>query len=62
MALNIPIHVRARIRAYAEAGVDVCVINPLTEPDTVDDVIRALAPSLDGLDLRTPGIMRATAS
>jgi probable F420-dependent oxidoreductase len=54
-------HVRARIRAYAERGVDVCVLNPLA-PST--DMQRAtfeqLANVLDGLSFTSRGVMRAT--
>jgi alkanesulfonate monooxygenase SsuD/methylene tetrahydromethanopterin reductase-like flavin-dependent oxidoreductase (luciferase family) len=52
--------VRARIRAYAEAGIDVCVINPLCDASQADHVIEALASSLQGLDLRNSGLLRAT--
>jgi probable F420-dependent oxidoreductase len=52
--------VRARIRAYAEAGIDVCVINPIADPAGVPDVVDTVAGCLDGLDLRNSGVMRAT--
>jgi probable F420-dependent oxidoreductase len=51
--------VRARIRAYAEQGVDVCVVNPIADPASARGVIEALAGSLDGLDLRQSGVLRA---
>jgi len=52
--------VRARIRAYAEQGVDVCVINPIADPSGARRIIDALAGALDGLDLRQSGVVRAT--
>lgn len=52
--------VRARVRAYAEQGVDVCVINPIADPRAARGVVEALAGSLDGLDLRQSGVRRAT--
>ncbi len=52
--------VRARIRAYAEQGVDVCVINPIADPSSAPAVIAALAGALDGVDLRQSGVLRAT--
>ncbi|MCZ6807302.1 MAG: LLM class F420-dependent oxidoreductase [Deltaproteobacteria bacterium] len=52
--------VRARVRAYAEAGIDVCVINPIADLSAVPDVLGAISGSLDGLDLRNSGVMRAT--
>jgi len=53
--------VRRRVRAYAEAGIDVCVINPIGDPRSAPKVIEALAGCLDGLDLRQSGVLRATA-
>ena len=52
--------VRARLRAYAEQGVDVCVVNPIADPSSAKRVIETLAGSLDGLDLRQGGVLRAT--
>lgn len=52
--------VRARIRAYAEAGIDVCVINPIADPSTVPQILGDISGCLDGLDLRNGGVMRAT--
>jgi alkanesulfonate monooxygenase SsuD/methylene tetrahydromethanopterin reductase-like flavin-dependent oxidoreductase (luciferase family) len=52
--------VRARVRAYAEQGVDVCVINPIADAKGTRKVIQAIAGCLDGLDLRQSGVMRAT--
>jgi probable F420-dependent oxidoreductase len=52
--------VRARIRAYAEAGIDVCVVNPIADPSAVPQVLRSISGCLDGLDLRNGGVMRAT--
>jgi probable F420-dependent oxidoreductase len=52
--------VRARVRAYAEQGVDVCVINPIADPSSARGVVEALAGSLEGLDLRQSGVLRAT--
>jgi probable F420-dependent oxidoreductase len=52
--------VGARIRAYAEAGIDVCVVNPIADPSAVPQVLGALSGCLDGLDLRNGGVVRAT--
>jgi len=52
--------VRARVRAYAEQGIDVCVINPIADPSSARKVIETFAGSLDGLDLRQSGVLRAT--
>jgi len=52
--------VRARVRAYAEQGVDVCVINPIADPSSAGKIIDTFAGSLDGLDLRQSGVLRAT--
>jgi len=52
--------VRARIRAYAEAGIDVCVINPIADLSAVPDVLSQISGCLDGLDLRNSGVIRAT--
>lgn len=52
---------RARVRAYAEQGIDVCVVNPIADPAGVQKMIEALSGCLDGLDLRQSGVMRATA-
>jgi probable F420-dependent oxidoreductase len=52
--------VRARVRAYAEQGVDVCVINPIADAAGQRRVIETLAGCLDGLDCRQSGVMRAT--
>jgi probable F420-dependent oxidoreductase len=53
--------VRARVRAYAQQGVDVCVINPIANLAGARKVITALAGSLDGLDLAQSGVLRASA-
>jgi hypothetical protein len=53
--------VRARVRAYAEQGIDVSVINPIADPAGAKRVIQTIAGSLDGLDCRQSGVMRATA-
>jgi len=53
--------IRARVRAYAEQGVDVCVINPIADPRGVQKVIDTLSGCLDGLDCRQSGVLRATA-
>ena len=53
--------VRARIRAYAEAGIDVCVVNPIADFSAVPQVLEEISGCLDGLDLRNSGVMRATA-
>ncbi|MGB8330108.1 MAG: LLM class F420-dependent oxidoreductase [Polyangiales bacterium] len=52
--------VRARIRAYAEAGVDVCVVNPIADLSAVPKVLEEISGCLDGLDLRNGGVSRAT--
>jgi probable F420-dependent oxidoreductase len=52
--------VRARIRAYAEAGVDVCVVNPIADPSAVPQLLEDISGCLDGLELRNSGVMRAT--
>ena len=52
--------VRARVRAYAEQGIDVCVINPIADPGSAKGVIEKIAGALDGLDLRQSGVLRAT--
>jgi probable F420-dependent oxidoreductase len=52
--------VRARIRAYAEAGIDVCVVNPIADFSAVSQVLEDISGCLDGLELRSSGVMRAT--
>ena len=52
--------VRARIRAYAEAGIDVCVVNPIADHSAVPQVLSDISGCLDGLELRNSGVMRAT--
>jgi probable F420-dependent oxidoreductase len=52
--------VRARIRAYAEAGIDVCVVNPIADFSEVPQVLQNISGCLDGLDLRNSGVVRAT--
>lgn len=52
--------VRARIRAYAEAGIDVCVINPIADVAAVPQVLADISGCLDGLELRNSGVIRAT--
>ena len=52
--------VRARVRAYAEAGIDVCIINPIADLAAVPTVFEKLSGCLDGLDLRQSGVLRAT--
>lgn len=54
--------IRRRVRAYAEAGVDVCVINPIGDPEGVRRTLEVLQGSLDGLSLAEGGIVRATRS
>jgi probable F420-dependent oxidoreductase len=51
--------VRARVRAYAEQGIDVCVINPIADPAGVRVMIDTLAGSLDGLACTGLGVTRA---
>ncbi len=50
----------ARVRAYAEQGIDVCVINPIADPSGATKIIESLGGALDGLDLRQSGVLRAT--
>jgi probable F420-dependent oxidoreductase len=52
--------VRARIRAYAEAGVDVCIVNPIADLSAVPRVLADVSGCLDGLNLRNGGVIRAT--
>ncbi len=52
--------VRSRIRAYAEAGIDVCIVNPIADVSGVTAVLDDIAGCLDGLDLRNGGVLRAT--
>jgi len=52
--------IRERIRAYAEAGVDVCIVNPIADFEAVPKVLENISGCLDGLDLRNSGVMRAT--
>jgi probable F420-dependent oxidoreductase len=52
--------IRARIRAYAEAGIDVCVVNPIADPSAVPKLLEDISGCLDGLELRNAGVMRAT--
>ena len=52
---------RKRVRAYAEQGIDVCVINPIADPKGVAKVIDTLSGALDGLDCKQSGVLRATA-
>ncbi|MDH3727389.1 MAG: LLM class F420-dependent oxidoreductase [Myxococcales bacterium] len=56
-----PETVRARVRAYAEAGIDVCVINPIAEPSAAPGVLGELSGCLDSLSFRNSGVIRATA-
>jgi probable F420-dependent oxidoreductase len=52
--------IRERIRAYAEGGVDVCIVNPIADFEAVPKVLEDISGCLDGLDLRNSGVMRAT--
>jgi alkanesulfonate monooxygenase SsuD/methylene tetrahydromethanopterin reductase-like flavin-dependent oxidoreductase (luciferase family) len=52
--------IRERIRAYAEAGVDVCIVNPIADFEAVPKVLEDISGCLDGLELRNSGVMRAT--
>lgn len=53
--------VRARIAAYAQAGIDVCAINPLVDdPKDAPAMIEALAGCLDGVRFANRGVVRAT--
>jgi alkanesulfonate monooxygenase SsuD/methylene tetrahydromethanopterin reductase-like flavin-dependent oxidoreductase (luciferase family) len=54
-------HVRARLRAYAEQGVDVCVLNPLApSTDQQRATFELLANVLEGISFTERGVMRAT--
>lgn len=55
-----PETVRARVRAYAEQGIDVCVINPIADPKGVRTTLDALSGCLDGLEFDAMGVARAT--
>jgi len=52
--------VRRRVRAYAEQGVDVCVINPIADPRGALKIIETLQGSLDGIPARKSGVLQAT--
>jgi probable F420-dependent oxidoreductase len=53
-------HVRARIRAYAERGVDVCVINPIAPTAEAQMAIyTGLADVLAGISFGARGVVRA---
>ncbi len=52
--------IRGRVRAYAEAGVDVCIINPIADPSMVPAFVDMIAGCLDGLELPGGGVGRAT--
>jgi probable F420-dependent oxidoreductase len=55
-------HVRARLRAYAALGVDVCVLNPLAASrDAQQKAFEQLSNVLEGLSYDEPGVLRATA-
>jgi len=49
-----------RVRAYAEGGIDVCVINPIGDADTVRRVVDLVSGCLDDLDTANSGVIRAT--
>jgi hypothetical protein len=53
--------VRSRVRAYAEQGVDVCVINPIADARGRIAVLDAVKGALDGLSFDHLGVVRATA-
>ena len=54
-------HVRARIRAYAEQGVDVCVLNPLAPgADMQKAVFEQLSNVLSGITFAEHGVLRGT--
>lgn len=54
-------HVKGRIRAYAEAGVDVCVINPVSPGlELQRKALDALADSTDGIEVTARGVVRGT--
>ena len=55
-----PDAVRTRVRAYAESGIDVCIINPIAPPHAAMKTVEACASCLEGLDLRNSGVLRAT--
>lgn len=52
--------VRRRVRAYAEAGIDVCIVNPIADPRAAMKTVEACAGCLEGLNLRNSGVVRAT--
>lgn len=54
-------HVERRIRAYAELGVDVCVINPIrSAPDEQRATYERLSRVLEGVTVEGLGVARAT--
>lgn len=54
--------VRDRIRAYAEQGVDVCVINPIGSPEQAADMIKTLSGCLDDIKVVQHGVMRGSST
>lgn len=52
--------IRARVRAYAQQGIDVSVINPIADPAGAKRILQTLAGSLDGLDCRQSGVVRGS--
>lgn len=50
----------SRIRAYAEQGVDVCVINPIGDPTQVRAMLKDLSGCLDGIAVQTRGVLRGS--
>ena len=52
--------IRSRVRAYAAQGIDVCTINPIADPKGIMKTLEALSGSLDGLDCKQSGVLRAT--
>lgn len=52
--------VRSRLRAYAEAGVDVCVINPIGNVEQVRNTLSKLSGCLDDIQVKEHGVMRGS--
>jgi probable F420-dependent oxidoreductase len=56
-------HVRSRLRAYAERGVDVCVLNPLAPSAELQrGTFEQLSDVLAGLSFEQRGVMRGSAA
>lgn len=52
--------VRSRVRAYAEQGVDVCVINPIGSPEQARELLNTLSGCLDDIKVSQHGVLRGS--